>query len=112
MYDLGEQQLYEVTVPSGTYPGTAFQATLGGTLMMVTCPEGAGPGSLIQVAGPGSALPTVHGVPVAPGTPGAVAAGHPVPQAMMSAEMPLNPDMMGVRPEVAYVEVEEVCRAT
>ena len=101
----GEQQLYEVTVPGGTYPGTAFQATLGGTLMMVTCPEGAGPGSNIQVAGPGPSLPTVAGVPVTPGAAGGVAAGLPVPHAMMDVQ---HHSMMGMRPEVAYVEVEEV----
>ena len=93
---------YEVEVPAGMYPGMAFQANIGGQLMMVTTPEGVAPGELIQVAGSSPFLPTVAGVPVVPGANGHVAPGHPVPT---------NAHILGAGPEVAYVEVDEISPA-
>ena len=50
------QQMYEIEVPSGVQPGQAFQCNVGGQLMLVTCPDGAVAGSLIQVSRMPSAL--------------------------------------------------------
>lgn len=93
--------MYEVEVPPGVYPGQAFQASVGGTLMLITCPEGVLAGQSIQVAGPSLTAPTVAGVPVSmPGA--AIAAGHPVAGHMG------HPGMIAGGHEVAYVEVDEI----
>ena len=103
------QQMFEVEVPDGVFPGQAFQALIGGQLMLITCPEGAPPGTIIQVAGPSNALPTVAGVPVDPrtcsSTNAAVASGHPVPNQMYQ--------MSGTHGslDVGYVEVDEISPA-
>jgi len=63
--------MYQLEVPAGVGPGQQFQAQVGDQMMVITCPQGAGPGSTIQVAGPAvatgvrsNAPPTVTGVPV------------------------------------------------
>jgi len=111
------QQMYEIEIPAGVYPGQAFQASVGGMMMLITCPEGVVAGSSIQVAGPSLNAPTVAGVPVSStGSFGdSIAAGHPVPQVMMGGPQVMmgGPHvMMGSMghggPEVAYVEVDEI----
>lgn len=52
-------QLYNVTVPPGVVAGMQFQAQVGSQVVLVTCPNGAGPGSVVQVAGPPAAPPPV-----------------------------------------------------
>jgi len=103
--------MYEVQVPEDVMPGMAFQANVGGQLMMITCPEGCGPGQLIQVAGPSVAMPTVTGVPMGDvplgsSYPTGVAAG--VAIGPEYGGMPMN---MHMRPEVGYVEVDEISPA-
>jgi hypothetical protein len=105
------QQMYEIEIPAGVYPGQAFQASVGGMMMLITCPEGVTAGSFIQVAGPSLSAPTVAGVPVTSGTAGdQIAAGHPVPQPqVMGLGGPhVMIGGMGHGPEVAYVEVDEI----
>uniref|UniRef100_A0A7S2N946 Uncharacterized protein n=1 Tax=Haptolina brevifila TaxID=156173 RepID=A0A7S2N946_9EUKA len=112
-------QMYEIEIPGGVYPGQAFQASVGGQMMLITCPENVAAGSTIQVAGPSLNAPTVAGVPVSStnglmGDP--IAAGQPVPQVMMGSLGGLGSHphvMMGSLgghhgPEVAYVEVDEI----
>jgi hypothetical protein len=95
------QSLYEVEVPQGIHPGQAFQANVAGQLMLVTCPEGATSGTLIQVAGPNLSLPTVAGVPVNMPLDDEVAAGYPIggPTTILGPH------------EVAFVEVDEISPA-
>jgi len=106
---------YEIEVPSGVYPGQAFQANVGGVLMYVTCPEGAGPGAVIQIAGPeqSSSHQPVAGVPVG-GVAGlegdVVAAGYPVPNTMNMGRVYAADGVMGP-PEVGFVEVDEISPA-
>jgi len=72
--------MYQVEVPQGVYPGVQFQTVLNGEMMLVTCPEGAGPGATIQVAGPASSsVPTVTGIPVGPGVAPTPAVGSAYP---------------------------------
>jgi len=77
-------------------------------LQLITCPEGVGPGQLIQVAGPSQAMPTVSGVPVNDAQfmaeqNDAIATGVAVgaPQHMQ----------MHMMPEQGYVEVDEISPA-
>lgn len=42
-------QYYAVNIPEKVGPGMQFYVQLGGQLLTVTCPAGAGPGTLIQV---------------------------------------------------------------
>jgi len=101
--------MYEVQVPEGVRAGQAFQAEIGGVLMLITCPEGITPGMLIQVAGASTEVPTVAGVPVGAASPAGVAAGVAV------GSPPPNMVMMGdashMMPEVSYVEVDEISPA-
>ena len=102
--------MYQLEVPSGVGPGQQFQAQVGDSMMVITCPAGAGPGSTIQVAGPAatvtgvrsSAPPTVTGTPV--GVRGAYGAG---------AVYGVGPNVVlieGGAPE-GYVEVDEISPA-
>ena len=107
-------EFYQVQVPSGVQPGQAFNAEVGGVAMLVTCPEGILPGQTVQVAGPAASLPTVSGVPVGPSvstTGEPVVTGEPILSAAgMYPSMGLSPayDEQAHRPEVAYVEVDEI----
>jgi len=59
-------QMYNVTVPQGVVAGMQFQAQVGGQVMVITCPPGAGPGSIVQVAGPpiqAQAMPVAQAQP-------------------------------------------------
>ena len=71
--------LYEVSVPRDVQPGGSFHANLGGQLMLVTCPAGYGPGSLIQVQ-VGSPLPIARARRPGAGNAGGAAASTPAPQ--------------------------------
>jgi len=103
------QMMYEIEIPTGVYPGQAFQASVAGQLMLITCPENSQPGTTIQVAGPSPTAPTVAGVPVSmPGGAGAaVAPGHPISMHQFGMMGGVQGGMMG-GPEVAYVEVDEI----
>jgi len=97
--------MYQVHVPDGVFPGQAFQANVAGQLMLITCPEGVGPGEPIQVAGPSMQMPTVSGVPVGDlhMAPGSVAAGVAVGGPGVTH--------MHMIPEPGYVEVDEISPA-
>ena len=45
------QQMYQVEIPSGVQPGDEFQVSIAGSLMVITCPPGVGPGSVSQCTG-------------------------------------------------------------
>jgi len=97
--------MYEVQVPDGVYPGSAFQAQVGGQLMLITCPDGVGPGQLIQVAGPSAAMPTVSGVPV-----NMQMADQYYPTGVATG-VAVGGVQMHMMPEQGYVEVDEISPA-
>ena len=101
--------MYQLEVPAGVSPGQQFQADVGGQMMVITCPQGAGPGSTIQVAGPAAgATPTVTGVPVgATGYPGGGAYAQ-----TYAPGYPSGPNVVLVDnvPD-GYVEVDEISPA-
>ena len=104
---------YEVEVPHGVLAGQGFQANIGGALMLVTCPEGAGQGSIIQVQGPGAA-PPVTGVPVdaAGAAAGEFAAtGLPVPSTHSMGRVYASSGQHMMLPQEGFVEVEEISPA-
>ena len=106
--------MYELQIPDGVQPGMAFQANVGGTLMLITCPEGVGPGGVIQVAGPSVEMPTVAGVPVGDMQPGGqfptgVAAGVAVGGPQLT-QIYQGPDGLHIMPE-GYVAVDEISPA-
>lgn len=53
-------QMFQVQVPANVGPGMPFQVNVGGQLMSVTCPQGCGPGSMIQIQAPRAAVPIQH----------------------------------------------------
>ena len=42
--------MFQVEVPAGVSAGDEFQVSLAGSLMVITCPAGCGPGSVIQAS--------------------------------------------------------------
>ena len=42
-------QIMQVQVPAGISAGMQFQVQIGAQIMAIACPQGAGPGSMIQV---------------------------------------------------------------
>ena len=42
-------QIMQVQVPAGISAGMQFQVQIGAQVMAIACPQGAGPGSMIQV---------------------------------------------------------------
>ena len=93
-----------------TLPGLLF------FLQLITCPEGVGPGQLIQVAGLSQSMPTVAGVPVSPGgvsrgDAGSIAAGLPVPTHGMHPQAMYGGNGVMLPPEHGYVEVDEISPA-
>lgn len=99
--------LYEVVVPEDILPGQAFQADVAGQIMLITCPEGATPGMLIQVAGPSNSLPTVTGVPVHAPPDDEVSAGLPIGDIRSGLISP-GSALRGGPHEIAYVEVDGI----
>ena len=102
---------YEIEVPPHVYPGQTFQASVGGVLMNVTCPEDAEAGQVIQIAASNDAAPPVAGVPVmGSGMMAGVAAGYPVPSTIAMGRV-YAADGVLAPPEVGFVEVDEISPA-
>merc|ERR1712014_384098 len=103
--------MYQVEIPPGIYPGAQFQTLLDGEMMLVTCPDGAGPGTMIQVAGPAiSSVPTVTGIPIGPGPSPTMGAGYPGAAYLGACDC--HPTVVHVQqPHVEMVEVDEISPA-
>ncbi|KAG8466605.1 hypothetical protein KFE25_007984 [Diacronema lutheri] len=94
------QQLYNVTVPPGVHAGQQFQAQIGPQAMLITCPVGAGPGSVVRVAGaPAAAAPLPMAVAVAQP---AYAATYPPPQPAYAAAQPAYTSSMPAYGQPTY----------
>ena len=79
-------------------------------LMQIEVPDGVGPGQVIQVAGPSTAVPTVAGVPVGGEGGAGAAAGVAAGVAVGSYDAP-HTMLMGGPEQVGYVEVDEISPA-
>ena len=101
-------QMYQLEVPAGVSPGMQFQADVGGQMMVITCPQGAGPGSTIQVPAAVASPPTVTGVPIGGGRYPGAATGVPYP----AGGYPSGPTVVLMEgPPEGFVEVDEISPA-
>merc|ERR1711920_587775 len=103
--------MYQVEVPPGYGPRQQFQVMIGDQLMAVTVPDGVGPGSIIQVAGPQSAPIITTGVPVMPSGP----EGQGVPVTVGMVEPVVGMVEPGVevhaQQQIQFVETDEISPA-